>query len=266
GRVVVSALMGILAWTGTLFGKQPFTGPTFTVRKEKLKVTIVARGSLESANNGDIYCKVRSGQKGSTIATTIKFVVDAGTMVKEGEEVMVLDYSGFEEQKKDKIKDVKQAYADKVKADQDVEIQKLDNQNDIEKAKNALDLARIDQEKYMEGDYIQALKDVEGRIETSRSDLDSWKDRAAWSSRMYKKNLMSKVQADADRDRENGSLIALQKVEEEKRVLLNYTKGRTEKDLTQKVDEGKRNVDKTQLHARFKLESLWAVQETKQAI
>jgi HlyD family secretion protein len=264
--IFLGTAVGVLAWTGTIFGKAVYTGPTFTVRKEKLKVTVVSRGSLESASNGDIYCRVRSGTKGSTIATTIKTVVDAGTKVEEGEEVMVLDFSGFEEQKKDKIKDVKQAYAAKVQSEQQVEIQKLDNDNDILKAKNQLDLAKTDLKKYIEGDYPQALHDVEGRIETSSSDLDSWKDRAAWSARMVKKGLMSKVQADADKDRENGSAIALKKVQEEKDVLVKFTYKRTVDDLTSKVKEAQNLYDKTKIQAEQKIEYLQADFETKKAI
>src|SRR5262245_9248856 len=73
GAAVVVALLtvfgGVVLASGMLFGGQVFRGQTFTVRREVLKVAIVARGSLESANNGDIYCKVRSGTKGSTNAT-----------------------------------------------------------------------------------------------------------------------------------------------------------------------------------------------------
>ena len=66
-----------------LFARQPFSGPTCDVKLEKLKVAIVERGSLESAKNGDIICTVRSGTKGSTNATTIKWILDAGVEVKK---------------------------------------------------------------------------------------------------------------------------------------------------------------------------------------
>ena len=47
------------------------------------------------------------------------------------------------------------------------------NESDIEAKQNALKLAEIDLQKYREGEYVQALKDVEGRIETARSDLEN---------------------------------------------------------------------------------------------
>jgi HlyD family secretion protein len=263
---VVGVAVGMLWWTGAILGHAAYTGTLWTVKKERLKVTIVARGSLESASNGDIFCKVRSGTKGSTIATTIKSLVDAGVMVKKDEEVMVLDASGFIEQDKDKQKDVKQALSAKIKAEQDFEIQKINNETDIEKAVNAFDLAKIDLEKYKMGDYEQSLKDVLGRIQTAESDLADWKDRAAWSARMVKKRLMSKVQADADANRVDASSIALAKVQEELRVLEKYTKGRNETDLQAKVNEAERGVKKAKLNAEYTLKYLEADRDTKQAI
>jgi multidrug efflux pump subunit AcrA (membrane-fusion protein) len=243
-----------MAWIGTrMIARAPFSGPTFTVRKEKLKISIVARGSLESAKNGDVVCTVRSGTKGSTNSTVIKWLVDNGAEVSKGDKIMELDSSGFIEQLKDQNIKVDQAKASMIKADEDFRIQEIDNETDIEKAQNALDLAKIDLEKYIKGDYIQALKDVEGRLTTSQADLSDWKDRAAWSKRMWKKGLVSKVQAEADESRVQGATIALGKLEEEKRVLTDYTKGRTIQDLTAKLAEAKRGVERAKGQARAKL-------------
>jgi multidrug efflux pump subunit AcrA (membrane-fusion protein) len=261
-----TVVAGVLWWTGILFGSQPFNGPTWTVRKEKLKITIVARGNLESAKNSDIYCMVRSGTKGSTNATVIKWIIDEGTEVKKGDKLMELDASGFQEQLKDKNKDVDKAYADKVGADSQYYIQELDNEQDIEAKRNARDLAKIDLKKYMEGDFIQALKDVDGRMQTATSDLEDWKDRAAWSLRMFKKGLMSKVQADADANRVDASRITLEKIQEEKRVLVDYMKKRTEQDLTAKLAEAERALKKAELQAKAKLNQVEADKKSKQSI
>jgi len=173
GRIAVGAtclalsLGGIalvLWWTGVLFAKRPFTGPTWTVRKEKLKLTIVARGNLESAKNKDVYCTVRSGTKGSTSSTIIKWIIDEVTEVKEGDALMELDSSGFQDQLKDKSKDVDNAYALKVAADENVRIQIIGNESAIEAAKNARDLAKIELE-----NTARAITSRPSRISTARS-------------------------------------------------------------------------------------------------
>src|SRR5688500_4717893 len=45
---------------------------THTVRRETLELTVVEGGALESANNRDIVCRVKAGNKST--ATTIKWV------------------------------------------------------------------------------------------------------------------------------------------------------------------------------------------------
>jgi HlyD family secretion protein len=259
-------IMGVTWFSGGLFGRAPFAGPTWTVRKEKLIVTIIERGNLESAKNGDIVCTVRSGTKGSTNATTIKWIVDQGVDVKKGDKLIELDSSGFIEQLKDQNIKVDQAKADWITANENYGIQQSQNESDIETAKNALDLAKIDLEKYIKGDFIQSVKDVDGRIETARSDLENWKDRAAWSARMFKKGLMSKVQADADDSRVDGSRIALEKVQEEKRVLVDYMKKRTVQDLSAKLAEANRALDRVRSQAKAKLAQAEATKLSKDSV
>src|SRR6516164_1317836 len=60
---------------------------THTVRYEKLQLSVVERGALESAENSDVVCRVKAGTKGSTVATTIKWVIDDGSHVKRGQVV-----------------------------------------------------------------------------------------------------------------------------------------------------------------------------------
>jgi HlyD family secretion protein len=266
GLGLIALLVVFFAWKGLFFGIRKYTGPTWKVVKEPLKVTIVARGTLESAKNSDISCTVRSGQKGSTIATTIKWLTDEGTSVKKGDKIMELDSSGFTETLKDKNKDVDNAYAAKIKADQDVLIQESQNETDIEAAKNALVLADINLEKYKDGDYQQQVKQLEGQIKTAESDLEDWKDRSAWSARMVKKGLMSKVTADADASHREASQITLDNYKEQLRVLNQYTKKASEQDLKAKLEEARRSLDRVKLQAVAKLEQAKANRKTCQSV
>ncbi len=179
---------------------------------------------------------------------------------------MVLDSSGLQEQLKDKIKDVDKAYADKVAADEAVRIQEIGNESAIEAAKNARDLAKIELEKYEKGDYVAALKDIAGKIETTKSDLEDWKDRAAWSARMVKKGLMSKVQADADQSRAEASRITLENYQVQKDVLEMYTLKREIQDRKAKLAEAERGIRKAEIEARSNLAQKIAARKTAESI
>jgi RND family efflux transporter MFP subunit len=136
------------------------------VKRADLDVIVTERGVLESARNSDIYCPVRSGTRGSTNPTIIKWIIDEGTEVKKGDKLVELDSSGFQDQLKDKQKDVDKAYADKVAAEEALKIQELQNKLNLRRAELALKGAKRALKKYKEDDEDEkeTLKD---RIEVA---------------------------------------------------------------------------------------------------
>ena len=86
-----------------------------TVKREPLVVTVAEKGTLESADNRDIVCKVRAGTKG--FASTINWVIDDGSRVKPGQLLMILDDSALKDQEDDQQIKVQSALAAKVKAE-----------------------------------------------------------------------------------------------------------------------------------------------------
>jgi len=127
----------------------PFTGPVWEVKKEKLQFLIVERGALESAENSDIVCRVKAGAKGSTVSTTIKWVIDDGTRVDKGQLLVQLDDSGLQEQLKNQNNTVNQAKAALVSAEENVLIVQSQNFSEMESAKTAKILAELDLRKYL---------------------------------------------------------------------------------------------------------------------
>lgn len=225
---------------------------THQVKKEKLRVTVVERGTLESAVNRDVTCRVKAKTQGSTVATTIKWVIDDGSVVKQGQLLAELDSSALQDALKQQKIDLDKAEADKITAEEQYNIVISQNISDIKTAETNLTLAEIDLKKYLEGDYLQTKKDIEGRLAIAKSDLEMWEERSAWSARMSKRNYVTASQAQADSSRLQSAKIALQKVEEELRVLEDPGYGmkkRTTTDLQSKIDEAKRTLDRVKKQA-----------------
>ncbi len=59
---------------------------THTVQRGDLRVTVTENGMMESANNEEIKCMVKGG-------TTVLWVIETGTFVKPGDELVKLDDS-----------------------------------------------------------------------------------------------------------------------------------------------------------------------------
>jgi HlyD family secretion protein len=220
------------------FGGRRLSGKTYatyTAHYQKWETAIESEGGLEPADTSDIVCRVKARSHGSTIATTMKWVIEDGATVKKGQLVVQLDSSGLQE---DLIAERilrAQAKLDWEQAEGDRVLVGHQNDADIEAAKAALALARIDFEKYVKGEYPEAREDVDNR-------LQQWRDRVAYSERMVKKGFMSRSQAENDH-------VALDRVAQELR-LLEYTRDRTVTDLGSKRDEAGRAVARVKEQAR----------------
>jgi multidrug efflux pump subunit AcrA (membrane-fusion protein) len=238
----------------------------FTVRRDTLVVSITERGALEAAENKDVICHVKAG-KGSTIATTIRAVlVDDGSHVKTGDQLIHLDDSGLIEQLK-----AQKIVRDKAKnewnnAVQTFEITKRQNEKEVESAKVAVELAQIDLRKYKEGDLPQLSAEIKGRVLVAESDLEIWKDREVWNDRMVSKNYRTGNQAMADRFKQQSAELSLKKVREELRVLENFTAPRTMKELESKLIEAKSAFRTAQIQAEAKKIQALGDMETKELV
>jgi HlyD family secretion protein len=217
-------------------------------------LTITERGQLEAAENSDVVCRVKARSANSTVATTIRWVVDDGTQVKRGDRLVQLDDSSLYEQLKDQKIKLDNARSAWVQADTQYEIVKSQNVSDIATAKLLLELAVIDLEKYVKGEYVASSQDLDGKLMIARSDLAMWEERAAWSARMAKpgRRYVTQSQSQSDDARLKSAQIAVSKALEDKRVLEKYMMPRTVKDFQGKIDEAKRAVERVEAQARAK--------------
>lgn len=193
-----------------------------TVKREPLVVSVAEKGTLESADNRDIVCRVRAGSKG--FASTINWVIDDGSRVKPGQLLMILDDSALKDQEEEQQIKVDTAKANKIKADSDYEIVVKQNEITIETAKNALSLAEIDLEKFTglgydstlraraavgggiaglseSGSFQQLMDDQTGQVKLAESNLEQYRERSAWADRMVKLSYMSAAQAQSERSK-----------------------------------------------------------------
>ena len=123
-------------------------GPQLTYRVVlgDLDVTVTESGTLESSENTEIRCKVR-GQN------TITSVVESGSIVKEGEELLRLDTLLIEEQIHERTK-----YAHWCKAS---EVQQKAHMNRSELAVRA----------YLEGEFVERLTDLKKILSIAKSSV-----------------------------------------------------------------------------------------------
>lgn len=112
---------------------------THTVAVGDLSVTVTENGSVESSNNKEIKCLVQGG-------STVLWVIETGTMVEPGDELVRLDQSKIEDKILQQRIVYETALANKITAESDVAV------------------AEISITEYLEGSYREERSLVEKEI------------------------------------------------------------------------------------------------------
>jgi hypothetical protein len=247
----------LLAGGGAGFGGWYYFTHSYTARpdllwqkveRKKLQVTISERGSLESAENNELVCKVKAKAQGAA-ATNIRWVIDNGTTVRKGDKVIELDDSALQDSRITQQIAMETAKGAWEKAEQQLLIDNSTSAALIKTQEVALKVAKITLEEYLKGLYEQARVDLENKLTLARSDLIMWQERSAWSERMSRpgRQYVTAAQSEADEARRLSAELTLRNLEVQYDVLNKLTRTKNEFDLQGKVDVAVRNLATEQL-------------------
>ncbi len=197
------------------------TATTHTVKREQLIVTVNEDGNLESAKNLDIKCEIAGG-------SAILWIIDDGTVVEAGAELVRLDQSNLEEQFRTQKGVYEKALASQIQAETDA------------------DAAEISVEEYVEGMYLKEMQLCEAQIKIALENQRSAQNILEHSLRMSRKGFVTPLQVEADQFAVQRSELDLKAAETSKTVLAKFTRAKTVKDLEGKRDAAKaRNRSET---------------------
>jgi HlyD family secretion protein len=203
------------------------------------RVTVTERGQLDSLNNVTLTSKVKG-------YTTIISIVPEGTMVKAGDLVCELDSSLLVDKEKQQQIQVTQAEAEQKQAEENVAIQKTQNDSDNSAATLALELARLDLQKFQEGESQRDLNVKEGAITKAREDLQRAEENFEFSKRIAKKGYKNQNDVEADRINVVKAEIDLEIAKEDLKVEKNYVQNRKLIELKADVKEKERNLERVE--------------------
>lgn len=146
---------------------------THTVRRGNLKVTVTENGMLESSKNEEIKCMVKGG-------TTVLWVIETGTFVEPGDELVRLDDAVIIENITQQQITYERAVAQQIVAKGDVEV------------------AQTNIEEYLNGTYLEELNTIEKQI-FDAEELVKKKDLAYQSAeRMASKGMFRSLQLEGE--------------------------------------------------------------------
>jgi HlyD family secretion protein len=103
------------------------------------------------------------------------------------------------------------------------------------------ELAEIAVEEYRDLTYPKDLATVEGEIKLAESDLTRGKDRLEWAKRMHEKGYVSRAQKVSEELTFKKAQFTLEQAQSKRKVLVDYTRGKTLKELHSDVEKAHAN-------------------------
>jgi HlyD family secretion protein len=171
-----------------------------------LRVSISSEGNLSSGTNAELKCQVAGGAR-------IISIVPDGTHVTAGTELVQLDRSSFDQALDAERILYERAVATQIQAEQDYQA------------------AAIAVQEYLEGSYHKDLQAASELIVVARQNLDTDKNVLSHTERMFRKGFVTSLQLEADRFSVEHGQLDLDAAILAKRVLEEFTKPKTIKQL-----------------------------------
>ena len=186
-------------------------------------------------------------------STTIISIVPEGTAVKEGDLVCELDSSLLSD--RETQQEILAAKAETAfnQGREDLIIQEILNKSETEAAALRLLLAEIDLKKFQEGDLVQQKDDLESQLILAEENVSRAKESYEYVKRLAKNGYRTQNDLESERIAVKTQEINKKLVEGQIKVLHGFTERRTLVELEAKVEECKREIQRTESRTRSAL-------------
>ncbi|MBW8039797.1 MAG: HlyD family efflux transporter periplasmic adaptor subunit [Planctomycetes bacterium] len=177
------------------------SGPklTHTITRGDLLVTVTEQGTLESSNNTEIKCKVRG-------YNTVIWVIEGGTEVKAGDELVRLDTKRIEDAISLQTTNAHTARAA------------------LERSKADVARAVLAIPAYLDGTYRTQLKSLERWLEIAETNLRTSKKMLAHTEKMFKRGYVTELEVQGNALTVTQAELELEVRKTEIDILEKYTK------------------------------------------
>ena len=159
--------------------------------------------------------------------TTIISIVPEGTQVKEGDIVCELDASTLIDKETQQEILVVKAKALLQQADEDLGIQKTQNESDAAAVQLKLELAKLDLEKFEKGEYLQQVADIKAELSTAEANLTRSQESCGFIRRLVQKGYKNQNDLEAEELNLKDAGFKMASAKKKLEVLESFTQKRT---------------------------------------
>jgi HlyD family secretion protein len=190
--------------------------PVFAVQKGPLTIAVTSGGSLQSRDKVVIASELEGNN-------TVIWVINEGTNVQSGDLLLEFDASDLVDKRNEQEITVANAEASLIIAQEKLGITEGDCEAALQDREVSLELAKMDLEKYEEGDLPQQIRQNEADIALANEELKRVAEKLEWSQRLAKEGFLTRTELQADELALQRCQLTLEMKLTTMNVLTNYT-------------------------------------------
>ena len=209
---------------------------THLVEKANLRITVTERGNLESQKTVDGVCQLRG------YSNKIIYIVEEGKIVNKGDVVVRFDSAEIDKEIAEQEIEYAQAESLVETTAQEVEVKINEGKSAIAAAELELTLAKLDLEKYEQGDYKVELSDLQGQIALAEVELERARDAFENFKVLVKKGFREPQQLKSEKQQVAYAQFNLERDKNKLLVLEDFTKKRQLTEFKAKAEEAERKL------------------------
>ena len=256
--IVVIAVLGAVGWalsSGALTKQQEQALEGVAVAEGPLRISENVAGNLEAKDSISLNCEIEGN-------STILHLIEEGTIVAEGDLIAELDVSEMTDRRVAQEITVQNAEAAETKASEQYDIQEIQNESDIASAELKVQFARIDKEKYIEGDWPLKKQAALESIQLRKEEFERAADNLEWTTKLEEKGFVQRTELEADRLAHERARIAHEQAIREQQLMIQYENPRRLAELDADIEELARDLEKTRKQAKARLADYLAAKES----
>ncbi len=216
---------------------------TFRVSRGPLTISITESGTIKAREMTIIKNEVEG-------RTSVISLIPEGTRVAKGDLLVELDASTLIDSRLDQEIRVQNAEASYVGSKESLEVVKNQAQSDVDKATLALQFAKEDLQKYIDGEYPNELKKAEANITLAQEELTRVRETLGWSRKLYDEKFISTTELQADEIQEKKKALDLELARNNLNLLTEFTYKRNLAQLESDVSQADMALERISRKAR----------------
>lgn len=217
------------------------------VERKDLVVGVSQPGQIEASNKEIVRCQVRRDTK-------IKWIIDEGTIVQPGALLVKLDDTSLLDRRTEAEQRVDSANSNLVAAQVALKNTESQSQSNIQKGTLDVEFAKLEVEKYLEGEYPQQVMSAEADIEIAKESTDRSTFTAEQSKMLLEKQYITNTEYEADLASAKKARLDWQIAKEKLRVLNDYTFLMEKRRLESAVEQTQAELERIENKAEADIE------------